>query len=56
MAGAISGYGRDVVHANGVTQSTPPPETLLRQHSLQPSPRSFTAGGMKFDGKETLSR
>lgn len=33
MAGAISGYGRDVVHANGVTQSTPPPETLLRQHT-----------------------
>jgi hypothetical protein len=56
MAGATSGYGRDVVHANGVTQSTPPPETLLPAHSLQPSPRTFTAGGMKFNGKETSSR
>src|SRR5262249_32091695 len=32
------------------------PKPFCQPHSFKPSPRSFTAGGMKFNGEETSHR
>ncbi len=37
---------REMLHANGFTQYPSSRDPFCQQHSLQPSPPSFTAGGM----------